>query len=465
MASPDACLTYLPVLAEKMRVEGFPQIAINTFSQYYKQVVSGETGLIRDAEIRPVQPPEINEAKNLSALASSGKKAFSKVVRIVLNGGLGTSMGLSTTKSLLWVKNGKSFLEIIFKQVEQQNVRLALMNSFSTDRETREAISAMRTAVCPLIFLQHHFPKILKETLGPVSWPKNSALEWNPPGHGNVYTALWASGSLDELLKNGIEYAFISNSDNLGAVLDASLLGYFAENGFPFMMEVAERTPSDIKGGHLAIRKKDGQFILREAAQCPEEELTAFQDIQYYRYFNTNNIWVNLPFLNRFMQQAAVLSLPLILNEKTLDPRDPDSPRVFQIESAMGAAVSIFKGATAVLVQKSRMVPVKKCGDLLLVRSDRYLLTEDARIVSNPDCKTDRITIALDPRYYGKIDGFESRFESGIPSLLECESLTIRGDVRFEANVKIVGSVVIENRKSGQTTVKTGSVVSHDLVL
>ena len=76
MASPDACLTYLPVLAEKMRVEGFPQIAINTFSQYYKQVVSGETGLIRDAEIRPVQPPEINEAKTSPLLLHPGKRLF-----------------------------------------------------------------------------------------------------------------------------------------------------------------------------------------------------------------------------------------------------------------------------------------------------------------------------------------------------------------------------------------------------
>ncbi len=453
----------LPALIEKMRARGLPRIAIETFSRYYEQIVSGETGLIKDADIRPVSPLEIEQFKTLEAFAPYGKKVFTKAVRIVLNGGLGTSMGLSGPKSLLLVKDGLSFLEILFKQVEYQKCRLALMNSFNTDRETRRAIAAMASPVQPFIFLQHQFPKILKETLEGAFWPENPALEWNPPGHGNVYTALWASGMLDELLKDGIEYAFISNSDNLGAVLDPSLLGFFAKKALPFMMEVAERTPADIKGGHLA-KRKDGRFILREAAQCPESELAAFRDIQYYRYFNTNNIWINLRFLKDFMKKERVLLLPLILNEKSLDPRDDQSPRVFQVESAMGAAISLFQGAAAVCVPKSRMVPVKKCSDLLHVRSDRYLLSEDARLVANPSCKTKTLTLDLDSRYFGKIDDFESRFESGVPSLLECECLKILGDVRFEKDVKIVGRVRIENQQSRQAVVKSGRVVNQDLI-
>ncbi len=120
--------------------------------------------------------------------------------------------------------------------------------------------------------MQHKFPKILQKDYSPASWPKNPKLEWNPPGHGDVYTALLTSGMLDSLLADGIIYAFISNSDNLGARLDESLLGYFAHHQFPFMMEVAEKTPADIKGGHLA-RHKNGRLILREAAQCPANEL------------------------------------------------------------------------------------------------------------------------------------------------------------------------------------------------
>lgn len=461
----DASTTrlYLPALIQKMQDEGIPEVAVDTFSRYYERVVSGESGMICDADIRPLDPSDIQDHNSLSDFAPAGKEAFSRAVRIVLNGGLGTSMGLSSTKSLLWVKEGLSFLEIIFKQAAHQGVRLALMNSFNTDRETREAIRRMQTPVQPLIFLQYRFPKILKENLAPASWPKNPELEWNPPGHGNVYTALFSSGILDQLLNDGIEYAFISNSDNLGAVMDASLLGYFAHKAFPFMMEVAERTPTDIKGGHLAVRRRDNRFILREAAQCPEEERAAFQDIHHYRYFNTNNIWVNVRFLKGVLEHDPVLPLPLILNEKPLDPRDETSPKVYQIESAMGAAISLFDGSTAVCVPKTRLIPVKKCQDLLLVRSDRYLLTAEGRLVPNPECGTGSLSVSLDPRFYSRIDDFESRFAQGAPSLCECHALTIRGDVRFERDVKVVGNVAIENRGAGQGVVKAGSVVDRDL--
>lgn len=462
----DASTTrlYLPALIQKMQDKRLPEIAVDNFSRYYERVVSGESGMICDAEIRPLDPSDIQDHKTLSDFTPAGKEAFSRAVRIVLNGGLGTSMGLSSTKSLLWVKEGLSFLEIIFKQAAHQGVRLALMNSFNTDRETRDAIRRMQTPFQPLIFLQHRFPKILKETLAPASWPKNPEVEWNPPGHGNIYTALFSSGTLDQLLNEGIEYAFISNSDNLGAVMDASLLGYFSHKAFPFMMEVAQRTPTDIKGGHLAVRRSDGRLVLREAAQCPEEERAAFQDIHHYRFFNTNNIWVNLRFLKGVLTHDPVLPLPLILNEKPLDPRDETSPKVYQIESAMGAAISLFDGSTAVCVPKTRLIPVKTCQDLLLIRSDRYLLTSEGRLISNPECRTTSCSVSLDPGFYSKIDDFESRFAQGVPSLCDCKALTVRGNVRFERDIKIDGAVVIENRGDGQGVVKAGSVVDRDLL-
>jgi len=173
---------------------------------------------------------------------------LSKTVRIVLNGGLGTSMGLVGPKSLLKVKHGRSFLEILLRQAERSNSRLALMNSFNTHTATLAALDTLKPSQPPLCFLQHKFPKILQGALAPVSWPANRELEWNPPGHGDVYAALYASGMLQKLLDEGVRHAFICNSDNLGAGIDEALLGYFAENRFPFMMEVAEKTPADEKG-------------------------------------------------------------------------------------------------------------------------------------------------------------------------------------------------------------------------
>lgn len=229
------------------------------------------------------------------------------------------------------------------------------------------------------------------------------------------------------------------------------------------MMEVAERTPADLKGGHLA-RHKNGRLILREVAQCPASELEAFRDIRCYGFFNTNNLWINLKFLEDLIEKHKTVRLPMILNPKTLDPRNKNSPNVFQVETAMGAAVSLFEGATAVRVPRTRFFPVKKCNELLSIRSDRFVFSEDNNLVLNPKGKSDRITIRLDPEYYGKTDMFDKRF-ANIPSLLECDCLTIEGDVFFEKNVTIKGCVRIKNTGGSRAVIKEGTVITDDMVL
>jgi UTP--glucose-1-phosphate uridylyltransferase len=283
---------YLPAFVSKMKKENLDDLVIDTFSHYYRQAVRGETGLIYDRDIQPGELDEIQELGNLDIYQELGENTYGNAVRIVLNGGLGTSMGLKGPKSLLKVKDGQSFLSLIMTQAENSKVNLLFMNSFSTQDDTLAAIKEINTSLTPMTFLQNKFPKLLQQDYSPASWPENRKLEWNPPGHGDVFTALYTSGVLQRLLTANIQYALISNSDNLGARMDASLLGYFAKKDIPFMMEVAEKTPSDVKGGHLAKLKANNRFILREAAQCPEEELIAFQDIHRYRYFNTNSIWI-----------------------------------------------------------------------------------------------------------------------------------------------------------------------------
>ena len=87
---------------------------------------------------------------------------------------------------------------------------------------------------------------------------------------------------LDRLIKSGIKYLFVSNSDNLGATLDLDLLAYFASSKKGFVCEVAERTAADKKGGHLAKRKSDGRLVLRESAMCPDEDKGDFENISKY---------------------------------------------------------------------------------------------------------------------------------------------------------------------------------------
>ena len=448
----------------KMKADGLAPVVRDTYAHYYRQVCTGETGLISDREIRPVHPDEMTLYEDLDEFAAKGRSVAHQAMMIRLNGGLGTSMGLTGPKSLLPVKNDKSFLEIILGQTEHQGTTLALMNSFNTHAATLVALKQINPKQNPLLFIQNKFPKIRQEDLTPAQWPADPSLEWNPPGHGDVFTALSASGMLEDLIHRGIKYAFIANSDNLGATMDAGLLGYFAENCFPFMMEVAEKTPSDIKGGHLA-RRHDGRLVLRESAQCPEDELDAFMDIRRYRYFNTNNIWVNLERLQAIFEKEGAIHLPIIINPKTLDPRDENSPPVYQIETAMGAAVALFDDASAVRVPRSRFMPVKKCNDLMAVRSDCYLLNTEFKLHQNPDRTLPAIRIQLDKRYFQKIDDFDARFANGVPSLIDCESLIVEGDVTFEADVAIKGPVTIKNNGHRQVSIRSGVIVDNDYIV
>jgi UTP--glucose-1-phosphate uridylyltransferase len=458
----------LPEFAAKMTEAGLKPLVVDTFGHCYRRLIAGETGLIRDADIRPIARDEIPHAAELSGYAQAGRDMLPQAVRIVLNGGLGTSMGLIGPKCLLTITRGLTFLEIILRQAQASPARLALMNSFNTHAATLAAVARLKPARPPLFFLQHKFPKILRDGLAPASWPANRELEWNPPGHGDVYAALFASGLLETLLDEGVRYAFICNSDNLGAGIDAALLGYFAEKRFPFMMEVAEKTPSDVKGGHLA-RHRSGRLLLREAAQCPKDEIAAFQDIRRYRFFNTNNIWVDLEALNELIGREHIVDLPMIVNPKTLDPRDDTSPPVYQIETAMGAAISLFEGAAAVNVPRARFLPVKTCNDLLAVRSDIFVYSDREGLRLNPAReaagRNEAVKIKLDSKYYGKFDLLEERFKAGAPSLKDCDGLAIKGDVRFERDVVIRGTVAITNNSGRPAVVKAGTVVDKDLVL
>jgi UTP--glucose-1-phosphate uridylyltransferase len=129
-------------------------------------------------------------------------------------------------------------------------------------------------------------------------------------------------------------------------------------------------------------------------------------------------------------KKNGVLALPMICNRKTLDPRDPESAPVVQLETAMGAAIAVFDAAEAIRVPRIRFTPVKNTGDLLAVQSDRYLLNDKFQLVPNPKRKMDSIPIDLDPAYYRFIDRFENHFPFGVPSLVDCESLTI--EVMFD---------------------------------
>ena len=440
---------------DKLREAQTPDLVIRLFKTHYENLQAGAGGFLRESEIEPVE--NVTDAETLETrFAELGRETLARAAVLKLNGGLGTGMGLEGPKSLLPVRGEDTFLSFILRQASRLSVPLVLMNSFSTDDLTAEAMQSLDTSgVQVLTFLQHQVPKLDVETLGPAQCEADSKFTWCPPGHGDIYAALVTSGTLRKLLEEGRRYVFVSNADNLGATLDLSILGYFVESGSPFLMEVADRTSADRKGGHLAL-SKDGGYVLREKAQCHPDEEGTFQDTDRHRYFNTNNLWLDLEAIDTFLKaNDGVLPLPTIVNQKTLDPKDASSAAVYQLETAMGAAIEKLPGASAIRVPRSRFAPVKTTGDLLAVRSDAYEVRDDDSVGLLPERNGVPPTVKLDDRYYKKIADLEARIPEP-PSLRECDSLTVNGDHRFEPGVVCRGNVKVNALGDKQVTLSAG---------
>jgi UDP-N-acetylglucosamine pyrophosphorylase len=448
----------------KMRAAGLSPAACTSFEHAWRQASAGVAGLMPEADLKPADgiPP----LAEVAASAPPDPSLLDQLGVIKLNGGLGTGMGLERVKSLIPVKDGLSFLDFIARQILHlrsvhgtKGPRFLLMDSFSTSEDTLRHLAAYPDLAADgqLDFLQNKVPKLRADTLEPVQWPANPDLEWCPPGHGDLYPSLLGSGWLERLAGEGIEYLFVSNSDNLGATVDLGLLAYFAGSGLSFLMEVAERTASDRKGGHLARRKSDGRLVLREIAQCPDADLHAFQDTARHRYFNTNTLWLRVSDLRRALQENnGALPLPLIRNTKRVDPRDDYSPQVLQLESAMGAAIECFAASGAVLVPRERFAPVKTTEDLLALRSDAYVVTGDSRIELDPARKGVPPEILLDQDYYKLLAGLVAGFGNGAPSLLRCSRLRAEGPWRFEEGVVCEGAVKFVNPHARVATARAG---------
>ena len=436
---------------EKMRRAGQHPDAVRAFRRAYERLIGGAEAVLPSAELEPLRG-----APRLGDLPAEGSLAG--VVSIKLNGGLATTMGLGRPKSLLEARDGRTFLDLIVGQTlalrrDGAPLPLLLMNSEATRYDSLEALRRYPELPAGDLapdFLQSMIPKLSADELRPVSWPPNPALEWCPPGHGDVYGALARSGLLGALLDRRYEVAMISNSDNLGAIPDARVATHMAAEGIPFLAEVVEGTAADRKGGHIARRRSDGRLVLRETAQTPPDEESEFRDYQRWRYYNTNSIWVSLPALAEILEQAGgVLDLPLIVNRKTVDPRDTGSTPVLQLESAMGAAIETFPGARLVEVPRSRFVPVKTTDDLLLVRSDAYRIAEGLAVEPVRENGMPPY-IELDRGFYGLIDDFERRFPDGPPSLARAERFVVRGDVTFGAGIAVRGEVEIEAERPAE---------------
>jgi UTP--glucose-1-phosphate uridylyltransferase len=413
-----------------------------------------------------IEPLDMESLADVEVDEQAAAEAIRTTAVIKLNGGLGTSMGMERAKSLLCVRKGMSFLDVIARQVlhlrreHDAPIPLMFMNSFRTSTDTMDALARYADLPIdglPLEFLQNREPKLRSQDLTPVSWARDPDLEWCPPGHGDLYTALRGTGLLQRLIDLGYQRVFVSNSDNLGAVPDARIAGWFAESGAPFAIEAVRRTSSDRKGGHFARRKSDGRIVLRETAQTRRRTGRAGRPGPAPVLLDEQPLVRPTGDVRSARRPARHPRSALIRNVKTVDPADLSTPEVIQIETAMGAAIEVFEGARTIEVGRDRFVPVKTTNDLLVLRSDVYDMGSDFVLdpVADPLPYVD-----LDTAYYQLVPEFERRFPEGAPSLREATSLKVSGDWTFGRKVKVIGDVSLETAAADR--VAPGSVLEHD---
>ncbi|GAB2218849.1 hypothetical protein Droror1_Dr00002081 [Drosera rotundifolia] len=387
------------------------------------------------------------------------RELLDKLVVLKLNGGLGTTMGCTGPKSVIEVRNGLTFLDLIVQQIESLNskygckVPLVLMNSFNTHDDTLKIVEKYSNSNVEIhTFNQSQYPRLVVEDFVPLPSKGHAGKDgWYPPGHGDVFPSLKNSGKLDLFLSQGKEYVFVANSDNLGAIVDLKILNHLIQNKNEYCMEVTPKTLADVKGGTLI--SYEGKVQLLEIAQVPDEHVKEFKSIEKFKIFNTNNLWVNLKAIKRLVE-ADALKVEIIPN-----PKEVDGIKVLQLETAAGAAIRFFDNAIGINVPRSRFLPVKATSDLLLVQSDLYTL-EDGFVTRNKArANPANPSIELGPEFK-KVGDFLKHFKS-IPSIIELVSLKVTGDVWFGSGVVLKGKVTISAKSGSKLEIPEGAVLEN----
>ncbi|PKI54432.1 hypothetical protein CRG98_025219 [Punica granatum] len=368
-------------------------------------------------------------------------------------------MGCTGPKSVIEVRNGLTFLDLIVIQIENLNntykcnVPLLLMNSFNTHDDTMKIVEKYSNSNVEIhTFNQSQYPRLVVDDFMPLPCKGHTGKDgWYPPGHGDIFLSLMNSGKLDALLSQGKEYVFIANSDNLGAVVDLKILNHLVSNRNEYCMEVTPKTLADVKGGTLI--SYEGKVQLLEIAQVPDEHVSEFKSIEKFKIFNTNNLWVNLKAIKRLVE-AEALKMEIIPN-----PKEVDGVKVLQLETAAGAAIRFFDNAIGINVPRSRFLPVKATSDLLLVQSDLYNLVDGFVVQNKARVNPANPSIELGPEFK-KVGNFLSRFKS-IPSIIELDSLKVSGDVWFGAGITLKGKVTISAKPGVKLEIPDGSVLEN----
>ena len=308
-------------------------------------------------------------------LQKKAKPLLEQTVVCLLNGGLGTTLGFSTPKFSIPIKQKKNFLDVAVESVKffqrkfKVKIPFVLMNSFYTHSATNKAIKKYKDLEI-YSFQQNCYPRLSQENSNskaflPLDFKEFGEQTYYPPGHGDFFLNFQKSGLLDKFIKQGKKYIFLANIDNIGAKLDLKILNFIAKHNCPFLIEAVEKTKQDSKGGSLLLHKK--KIKLLESAELktiPNDK----QKKLNLTIFNTNNLWIDLLALQKALSHNS-WQLDCIANWKKITSPKRQTKNILQLENTIASAISNFAQAKIIQVPRDRFMPVKNKENLALVRS------------------------------------------------------------------------------------------------
>ena len=259
--------------------------------------LSPESNLVRGS-LEPPRPEDLTRLPapgepDYEATREAGLDALRRgeVAQVVLAGGMATRFG-GVVKATLTAVDGLSFLEAKLVQTEVLertvgvSVPVALMTSFATDAAIRAHVTE-RNLGDPLVFNQ--FVSLRLEASGELFRDAEGHPSLYAPGHGDLFSALRRSGTLDALRDRGVRLVTVSNVDNLGARVDPMVVGAHLASGKPLTCEVA-RKEGDMGGAPVRV---DGRLQLLEGPRFPPDF-----DQETVPVFNTNTALLHVDVLD-----------------------------------------------------------------------------------------------------------------------------------------------------------------------
>ncbi|WVZ19020.1 hypothetical protein V8G54_006342 [Vigna mungo] len=323
------------------------------------------------------------------------KKLLDKFVVLKINGAQGRNMDLDGPKSAINISDGQTFLDMIINQIEMLNskygcrVPLLLFDKNDIGDTSLKVLEKYSKSSVEVHTLKPGESGELK-----LSGEHSSKEEMHPFDEAEVFRSLMTGGTLDSLLSQGKEYILVLKSDNVATIVDPNILNHLMINDIEYCMEV---TPNQSFNLILTAMKFKLSSIFVRVLSCAV-------------IFKHMKMWVSLRAIKRFVDA---------------DELKQEKPSVFKF----------FGNVIGVSVPESRFFPLDVTSDLLLLQSDLYTCREGVLTRNPARTNHSNPVIDLGPEFE-KISDFQSRFKS-IPSIIELDSLRVRGDVWFGANITL----------------------------